>query len=274
MKVHSPAPKTFINYDLLSAFDANSFRSVTPFPWHNFHAFLTSEGFETLYRDFPSLDLFEQHSGITRSHGQRPHNRYYLAYESSIYRSKQQRQGIILHEELPKSWQQFIQELETSQTYREFIQTALGVSRYKIRYAWHVGFSGCEVSPHIDSSDKIGTHILYFNTHQDWQPNWGGEILVLSDKKTEVLNPDYSDFATTASAEILDNRSFLFKNSPFAWHGVRPLSCPDGYYRRLFNIIIEYPQARTLINSPIGQLAKKLVPFQPLRSLARELILR
>jgi Rps23 Pro-64 3,4-dihydroxylase Tpa1-like proline 4-hydroxylase len=274
MTTHLPVLKTFINQDLLSTVDADSFRSITPFPWHNFHEFLTPEGFETLYRDFPSLDLFEQHSGITRSHGQRPHNRYYLAYESSIYRSKQRKNGIIQHDELPKSWQQFIEELETSDVYRKLIQSCLGVSRYKVRYAWHVGFSGCEVSPHIDSSDKIGTHILYFNTSQNWQPDWGGEILVLSDKKTDALNPDYSDFGTKTAANILDNRSFLFKNSPVAWHGVRPLSCPDGYYRRLFNIIIEYPQARTWINSPMGQLVKKLVPIQPLRSLARELILR
>jgi hypothetical protein len=122
MATHLPVLKTFINQDLLSTVDADSFRSITPFPWHNFHEFLTPEGFETLYRDFPSLDLFEQHSGITRSHGQRPHNRYYLAYESSIYRSKQRKNGVIQHDELPKSWQQFIEELETSDVYRKLIR--------------------------------------------------------------------------------------------------------------------------------------------------------
>lgn len=273
MKSHSPLACRFINSGVLASFSPETFRSTQPFPWSNLHQFLTPQGFETLYQHFPDLDLFEHHVDIPRSHGQRSHNRYYLAYEQSIYTSKERSQGIARHEDLPKPWQQLIDELE-SETYRQFIAKAFGVSQFKVRYAWHVGHGQSEVSPHIDSSDKIGTHILYFNTHQDWQPEWGGSILVLSDKQTEKMNPDYSDFKTVTAANVLDNRSFLFKNSPIAWHGVAPLNCPDGYYRRLFNIIIEYPDARTILKSPAIQFAKKLIPFQPLRSFARSLILR
>lgn len=274
VKPHSSVSFQFINRDLLGSFSADTFRATAPFPWHNFHQFLLPEAFEALYRDFPALDFFEKHLGLDRGNGQRPHNRYYLAYGESIYRTGQVNRGIIRHADLPETWQQFIEELETSEEYHALIRTALGASRFKLRYAWHIGFSGCEVSPHVDSSDKIGTHILYFNTPEDWDRSWGGEILVLGDRRTEVLNPEYSDFGSATPVEIIGNRSFLFKNSAISWHGVQPLTCPEGNYRRLFNVIVEYPQARTILNSPIGKFAKKLVPFQPLRSLARNALLK
>lgn len=274
MKAHSSVACQFINADLLTSFSPDTFLSTTPFPWHHFHQFLQPEAFEQLYQDFPSLELFEQHLGIDRGNGQRPHNRYYLAYGESIYRTGQKGQGIITHAELPPIWQAFIEELQTNSDYHAFVRSALGVSQFKIRYAWHVGFSGCEVSPHVDSSDKVGTHILYFNTERDWNPSWGGEILVLGDRQTEVINPEYSDFGSMTPVRITGNSSFFFKNKPHAWHGVQPLNCPEGSYRRLFNIIFEYPQARTILNSSVGKLARKLVPFQSIRSLARGWVLR
>lgn len=70
----------FLNYDLMTRFEINQFRANRPFPWFNFSQFLTPSGFEELRRDFPSIELFEQHCGLARPHGQRPHNRYYLAY--------------------------------------------------------------------------------------------------------------------------------------------------------------------------------------------------
>jgi hypothetical protein len=41
----------------------------------------------------------------------------------------------------------------------------------------------------------------------------------------------------------VDNHSFLFRNTPDAWHGASALTCPPGSYRRLFNVIFETPQA-------------------------------
>jgi hypothetical protein len=87
--------------------------------------------------------------------------------------------------------------------------------------------------------EKIGTHILYFNTSSDWKPAWGGQTLVLAGKTTEALNPDFTDFQSYQAAQITDNHSFLFKNTPDAWHGVTALTSPPGNYRRLFNIIFE-----------------------------------
>lgn len=254
--------QTFINLELLETFDRQAFLDRQPFPWVNLEGFLTPEGFEVLDRAFPPLDLFEKHSGIERAYGQRPHNRYYLAYESSIYQGKyieKSDKGIVRRKELPQVWQEFMTDLETNEPYHSWIQSLFGVTQYNVRYAWHVGFRGCEVSPHMDSPDKVGTHILYFNTSEAWKAEWGGATLVLSDKQTESLNPNVSDFGKVEASSIVDNRSFLFKNDPNGWHGVEPLNCPDGAYRRLFNIIFEFPEVQPSPTVKLRSLIKKIV---------------
>jgi len=233
---------TFIDYELLRAFDADGFLRRAPFPWHNLRGFLTAEGFRALYDEFPPIELFEYHQGMERGYGQRPHNRYYLAYESSIYHKEEAENGVVRHDQLPAAWARFMDELKTSEPYHEFVRRTLGVPAFGTRYAWHVGSQGSEVSPHVDASKKLGTHILYFNTSDDWKAEWGGATLVLGGKQTAAMNPDFGDFQTRDEARITDNQSFLFKNTPDAWHGATALSCPPGAYRRLFNIIIETPQ--------------------------------
>lgn len=253
--------RTFLNYDVMARFEINLFRTNRPFPWFNFSQFLTPSGFEELHRDFPSIEFFERHFGLARPYGQRPHNRYYLAYEESIYHDgPPPDQGIVSHARLPRTWQLFIEELRQGREYKQFIKTALGAGHYKARYAWHVGFSGDEVSPHVDSPDKIGTHIFYFNTSEDWNPGWGGNTLLLSDKQTTAMNPDFTDFRRTMSVETRDNRSFLFKNTGDAWHGVETLTCPSGRHRRLFNVIFIVPPARRALSyhSLLGRFAHGL----------------
>ncbi|HEX8852297.1 MAG TPA: hypothetical protein VF754_02360 [Pyrinomonadaceae bacterium] len=232
---------TFIDYELLRAFDADAFGGRQPFPWHNLRGFLTEEGFRALYDEFPPLSLFEYHKGIQRAYGQRPHDRYYLAYESSIYHKDEAQSGVARREQLPAAWQSFMDELETSEEYHSFVRRTLGVPAFSTRYAWHVGSGGSEVSPHVDAPEKLGTHILYFNRSDEWDAAWGGATLVLGGKKTAAMNPDFADFTTRDEARITDNHSFLFKNTPHSWHGVTALACPPGNYRRLFNVIFETP---------------------------------
>jgi hypothetical protein len=240
--------ETFIDYERLRAFDADGFKSKAPFPWHNLRGFLTTEGFRLLYDNFPPLELFEYHHNIRRAHGQRPHNRYYLAYENSIYHKEADR-GVVRHHQLPGAWQRFMDELGSSDEYHRFVRRALGVPAFKTRYAWHVGTQASEVSPHLDDiTIKLGIHILYFNTSDEWNPDWGGATLVLGGKQTEAMNPDFCDFKTCEEARIVDNRSFLFKNTPNAWHGATALTCPADNYRRLFNIIFEVPTRRRLLD--------------------------
>src|SRR4051794_29905699 len=238
---------TFIDYDVLRAFNIEEFKRRVPFPWHNLHGFLTPQGFRSLLDDFPPLELFEYHANVVREHGQRPHNRHYLAYQSSIYHRNDD-EGVIQQGQLPAAWQRFIDELQWGNEYHDFVRRALGVSTFTARYAWHVGSAGSEVSPHLDSRNKLGTHILYFNTSDEWESAWGGATLVLGGKRTAAMNPDFGDFETCEAARIVDNRSFLFKNTPQAWHGVTALTSPTGSYRRLFNIIFETPARSSLFD--------------------------
>ncbi len=150
--------------------------------------------------------------------------------------------------QLPAAWQRFMDELRSSREYHHFIRRAIGIPSFTLRCAWHVGSRGSEVSPHLDATKKLGTHILYFNTSAEWNPDWGGETLVLGGRRTQAMNPDFGDFETCEAARIVDNRSFLFKNTPQAWHGVSALTCPAGSYRRLFNIIFEVPANRGFID--------------------------
>jgi hypothetical protein len=245
----------FINYELIRLFEQQLFRQNQPFPWYNFHNFLTSDGFKQLSTDFPSLELFEKHEGLERVYGQRPHNRYYLAYKTSIYDQIEHRgQGIVNYKHLPESWQMLVKELETSQIYQNFIKSLFEIADFQIRYAWHIGVTHSEVSPHKDAEQKAGTHIFYFNTSNDWETGWDGSTLVLGNKLKEGMNPDFSDFSTVIPTQFTNNRSFLFKNTPNAWHGVKPLNCPEGKYRRLFNVIFEFPRTDNFLSS-----AKKLL---------------
>lgn len=227
----------------MRTFKTSEFASRQPFPWYNFQSLLTDDSFAKLYEEFPALELFEKHEGLPRKYGQRSHDRYYLAYEETIYKDvEREEKGIVRHEQLSPAWQAFMDGLQTDPGYRDFICRLLGVDEFRARYAWHVATAGRSVSPHVDFPGKIGTHIFYFNTSQDWKAEWGGSTLVLSGKNYEGLNPEISDFDKVEAVRVMDNRSFLFKNQPEAWHAVDTINCPPDTYRRIFNVIFELPK--------------------------------
>ncbi|MBS4167849.1 2OG-Fe(II) oxygenase [Parachlamydia sp. AcF125] len=226
-----------INESVIHSFPAETFLKRWPFPWHNFHQFLTAESFKQLCEEFPPLELFKYHENLARGKNQRSHNRYYLAYEKSKY--EEEKEGVIHADGLSPLWQQFLHEIETNLAYQNLMKQILGDQKYQRRYAWHMGISSNEVSPHCDNASKIATHIFYFNTSEEWDLSWGGALLVLGDKLTTKQNPDFHDFMTSTPITYLNNYSFLFKNTPNAWHGVKALKSPSGKYRRLFNVIYD-----------------------------------
>lgn len=245
---------SLINYEKLAGFDKKMFYEKETFPFASFYELLTPRSFQQLVSDFPSIEKFKKNENLTRKYNQRPHNRYYLSYKKFI--EKGDNLGSIKHEELSKSWQQFINELE-SVKYQQFIKQLLGISYFDLKYVWHIGINGSEVSPHCDVEDKLGTHLFYFNTSQDWQEEWGGATVILGEKQISALNPDFSDFKTKISVPFLDNHSFLFKNIPEAWHGVEPLNCPEGKHRRIFSVIFETPTSVSkTIKNKLGWLLK------------------
>ncbi len=230
---------SFLNKETIANFPYDEFHNQWPFPFLGIQGMLTNEGFATLIRDFPSLDLFTYHQDVKRAHGQRPHNRYYLAYEETHFKRGEEVDREVTGKELPDSWTAFIKELKEDPDYQQLIKRALGADQWTVRFAWHVGQGGNEVSPHLDNIDKLGTHIFYFNTDEDWKEEWGGQIVALGGMMTSSGHPEYEDFADQKEIPIMNNRSFLFKNTLEAWHGVRPLRSPEGKYRRLFNVIYQ-----------------------------------
>ena len=232
----------FVHLSSLQNFPKQIFEGKEPYSWHVFEDFLTPEGFAELHRSFPSLERFEKHEGLERGYGQRPHDRFYLAYEESAYHpAGYQGKGVIRRKELSPAWQQFLEELE-DHPYQNFIRSVFGAAAVKLRYAWHVSTSASEVCPHLDDKTKVGLHNFYFNTAEDWEESWGGHTLVLGGLKRKTRSPDFSDFASVTAVPFLSNRSFFFINSPHAWHGVKSLVSPPGKYRRLFCMIFEVPE--------------------------------
>jgi len=260
---------TFFDESVLDAFSQDEFRKRQPFSWQKFSSILRPEAFDALFSDFPAVDLFERHDeSRQRPDGQRPHVRFYLAYEPFVDR----RPGIAHKADLPKVWRQFLDDIEHNTAYRRLIFSSLGRDDLMVRFNWHMGFSGSEVSPHLDKTPKIGTHIFYFNPEGYWDRAWGGSTLVLGGRPPEVTNPDFADFAEVTPVENVGNSSFFFKNGPDAWHGVQAIDCPDGTYRRLFNILFEHRpgvrQPRSLmahrvrgkLNHVLGSKARATVP--------------
>jgi len=227
----------------LLAINVADFEAKEPSPWGSFDGLLTDECFHKLNTTFPSLDLFEKHAGLPRFHGQRSHDRWYLALEHSIYDNKKPgARGCVSQNELAPAWQEFITELRDSVQYKKMVRELLGDQRFEVRFAWHVASAGCDVSPHLDDPLKAGTHIFYFNTSDNWKEEWGGQTLFLSDRLVKGMNPEIGDFESSVGAPIVDNKSMLFRNTPQAWHGVAPIECDEGHHRRLFNVIFQLPE--------------------------------
>lgn len=241
---------TFFDQSVLDAFSRAEFAQRQPFPWQKFSSILYPEAFHALFSDFPAVELFERHGeSRQRPDGQPPHVRFYLAYEPFV----DKRPGIAHKADLPKVWRQFLEEIEHNAAYRRLVFSSLGRDDLMVRFNWHMGFSGSEVSPHLDKTPKIGTHIFYFNPEEYWDKSWGGSTLVLGGKPPEVTNPGFADFAEVTPVDNVGNSSFFFKNGPDAWHGVQAIDCPDGTYRRLFNVLFEHRPGVQLPRSLIAR---------------------
>lgn len=216
----------FLNQAVLDAIGTGDFQQQTPYPWVNPQYFILPEPYRELLATMPDLAQFRAFFGKQRKHGQASHDRYVLDYEDGM--------------ELAPTWQAFVDELR-GPVYRRFVCRLLGVSDVRFRFHWHFTPNGGEVSPHCDSKGKIGSQIFYLNTEQDWNPAWGGETVVLDDGGRIAPDnaPGFEDFVAEFPAETSDNRSLIFGRRGNSWHGVRRITCPDGYYRKVFIVVFE-----------------------------------
>jgi len=216
---------SYLDFSRLDALDAETFRAMKPYPWVNPAGCLTPDGFRELRATLPAVEGFTRIFGKARSHGQRSHDRFALEYDDNV--------------ELAPPWREFIAELE-SDRYARFLRRMLGRGNLSISFHWHYTPNGCSVSPHCDAVHKLGSHIFYFNTEDDWDPSWGGETLVLDDhgRFDPKSAPAFEDFDVAAASSSLGNYSLLFTRGESSWHGVREIRCPPDRFRKVFIVVI------------------------------------
>ena len=216
---------TYLDFERLESLNADEFRETKPYPWMNPERCLTEEGFRRLQESLPPAERFERVFGKRRSYGQRSHDRLALEYDESL--------------DLAEPWHAFVRELR-SPRYRRFLHRMMGRGGLSLSYHWHYTPDGCSVSPHCDASHKLGSHIFYFNTDQDWQPQWGGETLVLDDhgRFDHKSAPAFEEFDVVTASNSIGNHSLIFARGESSWHGVREIHCPPDAYRKVFIVVI------------------------------------
>lgn len=230
---------SYLNLDALEAMDAHAFQRQSPYPWVNPRGLLSEAGFRALRETLPDAARFERLFGQARRHGQQPHDRLALEYSPGMA--------------LSPPWQAFMKELQGPH-YRQFIGRMLGSNSFDLHFHWHYTPQSCSVSPHCDAKWKLGSHIFYFNTEDDWRPEWGGQTVVLDDGGRFDCRsaPAFEDFDAEIESTAMGNYSFLFTRRGNSWHGVREISCPPGYYRKVFIVVIRQPRP------PLARLSKAL----------------
>jgi len=225
----------YLDIEKIESFDIAAFRNTKPYPWGNPQGLLTDEAFEVLRENLPGVERFNEEFGVKRSHGQAPHSRLTLKYSEDL--------------DLPAPWHEFVTELR-GMPYRRFLKRAFNRGLLALTFHWHYTPVSCSVSPHCDALRKLGSHIFYLNAEDDWREEWGGQTLVLDDngRFDRKTAPDFQEFDSIQTSQVLGNRSFLFARNQKSWHGVREITCPEGAYRKVFIVVIE-DKKRSLLHT-------------------------
>lgn len=213
----------YLNASCMAAIDSKAFQHQKPFPWISVDGLLNQDRFRRLCETLPGLAIYETQSGRKNGCG----DLYALQYRTRLT--------------VAPEWHEFIAELH-GEAYANFLRRLLGLSRrehFELTMHWHFAPSGFSLLPHVDAQRKLASHIFYFNTESDWDQLWGGQTVVLDDCQRLSIDdhPGFDDLKEIAAPEILGNRSFIFQRTPHSWHGVRPLACPEGKFRKVFIVV-------------------------------------
>ena len=216
---------TYLNFQRLAAIDPRTFQQEKPYPWINPEGLLTTDGHQQLLSTLPDISLFQQRFGVARAHGQQSHDRFTLEYQDDL--------------PLASPWKAFIAELHGKE-YQAWLKRLFNVNSLDLTLHWHYTPNGCSVSPHCDAKHKLGSHIFYFNTEEDWDLAWGGETVILSDEGqfTRKSAPQFQDFKEATVSKATGNYSLLFARKDQSWHGVREIRCPNDRMRKVFIVVI------------------------------------
>ena len=217
---------TYLDFERIHHIDPVAFRSREAYPWINPEQFLTDTGYQRLLETLPDISFFEPRFGVKRAHSQQSHDRFTLEYDDNL--------------DVARPWKEFVAELR-GKDYRALLHRLIGVRSFELSFHWHYTPSGCSVAPHCDAKRKLGSHIFYFNTFQDWDPTWGGETLIFDDggRFDRKSAPGFNDFERVITSQVLGNRSLLFARKEHSWHGVREIHCPENHMRKVFIVVID-----------------------------------
>lgn len=196
---------------------------------------ISDEDYQTLLNQYPENSLFKDETPDSRKHGQRPHVRKFMCVttqkESPYFDN-----FIVKENQLPFVWQTLISELKGKE-YKEWICDLLEINDFKLRFDFHRTADGLDVSPHIDSIGKYGSHLFYFMP-SDWKEEYGGTTIFYKEKMVPQMNPEPYNFKESVTYPVIGNKSLLFKNVPEGWHGVTQVKSDTGLERQLFNVVI------------------------------------
>jgi hypothetical protein len=203
---------------------------------HKFiHGFV--KHWEDLRDEWPNESLFKDEGHVKpRKHGQRPHLRKFMCYApwpDSPYFDQYK----IQRYQLSETWDYFVDKIFSSKEYSDWLKETLEIpgNNFKYRFDWHVTQGGQDVSPHVDSAGKLGSHLIYFMP-EGWNDSCGGQTVFYKGKLVENLNPEFSDFKEHVSYSNVGNTSLLFKNVEEGWHGVTEVN--SDLNRQIFNVVI------------------------------------
>ena len=127
--------------------------------------------------------------------------------------------------------------LETTdwmRAWRQTVTTDLEFSR--------IGSSGY-IMPHTDTPSKLVSLLLYF-PDQSWQNSYGGSTEFYRPKRRSHENnwanrsQPFSEMLLLERFNFVPNRLVGFVKSRNSYHGVSPISCPEGMTRDSLNINI------------------------------------
>lgn len=223
----------YLDSAVLESVGAEEFTNRKPYPWAYMKGLLTTEGYKLLKSTLPTVHLFDRYMHGRRAHGDMLHEGSMLQYKPGLA--------------LAEPWREFLEELNGPE-YQGFLQRMLGNRRCIPTFSWHYAPQGYSVSPHCDESRKYATHIFHFNDPEEWDPAWGGETLILASDKSIPTSaaPSFKDLKVVAGYGPAGNGSLLFARTPHSWHGVKPLTCPEGKLRKIFSVTLNVPTAQVL----------------------------
>ena len=123
-------------------------------------------------------------------------------------------------------WHEIAHDL-LSQSYRESISEAAQFDVTGLEFQahfWEFG-AGSFFQPHVDKAHKKITHLMYLT--EDWTPDHGGELRILTSKNTEDVIQEIPP---------VNNTAVLLHRTDTAWHSVNRIPLQSDRPRRLLQV--------------------------------------